>query len=152
MLDRWRPARYAKIMLTGIRIYTSDELWRQILVDLNATICDAPGLADIDIDSLEIALPTPPIALKTAILAAMESADVVRRIFGRDIMLPRVPARIIALLDKNGGMSITELKDALGYSRDASTHVVDTAIYQLRRMFGRDFIRNKDGLYYIGEI
>lgn len=139
-------------MLSGIRIYTSDELWRQILTDLNATVTDTPGLADVNLDSLDIIMPTTPVALKAAILSAMADADVMRRIFGRDVVLARVPARIVALLDKNGGMSVAELKDALGYSRDASTHVVDTAIYQLRRMFGRDFIRNKDGMYYIGEI
>lgn len=139
-------------MLSGIRIYTSDELWRQILTDLNATVTDTPGLADVNMDSLDVILPTTPVALKAAILSAIADADVMRRIFGRDVVLARVPARIVALLDKNGGMSVAELKDALGYSRDASTHVVDTAIYQLRRMFGRDFIRNKDGMYYIGEI
>lgn len=139
-------------MLSGIRIYTSDELWRQILTDLNATVTDTPGLADVNLDSLDIIMPTTPVALKAAILSAIADADVMRRIFGRDVVLARVPARIVALLDKNGGMSVAELKDALGYSRDASTHVVDTAIYQLRRMFGRDFIRNKDGMYYIGEI
>ncbi len=122
------------------------------MADLNACVTDSPGVADVNMDSLDISLPTTPVALKTAILAAIDNADVTRRIFGRDVALPRLQARIVALLDKNGGMSVAELKDALGYSRAASTHAVDTAIYQLRRTFGRDFIRNKDGMYYIGEI
>lgn len=151
-MDRRRIARYSKHMLNGIRIYTSDELWRQILTELRATVPESEALADINLDSLDIALPITPVALKSAILTAIKDADVMHRIFGSDVALPRVPARIVTLLDKNGGMSITELKDALGYSRDASTHVVDTAIYQLRRMFGREFIINKNGMYYIGKV
>lgn len=122
------------------------------MTELRAIVPEAEALADVNLDSLDVALPITPVALKAAILTAIKEADVMHRIFGRDVALPRVPARIVSLLDKNGGMSITELKDALGYSRDASTHVVDTAIYQLRRMFGRDFIINKNGMYYIGKV
>ena len=49
-------------------------------------------------------------------------------------------------------MTVDQLKCALGYSPDASTHTVDTAIYQLRRAYGRDFILNTDGVYSLGKL
>ena len=33
-----------------------------------------------------------------------------------------------------------------------TTHAVDTAIYQLRKNYGKDFIQNKNGVYIIGKL
>ena len=41
-------------MLTGLRIYTSDQIWRQILTDLNATVVDAPSATDLNMDDMDI--------------------------------------------------------------------------------------------------
>ena len=60
--------------------------------------------------------------------------------------------QILVCLYKTGGMTALQLKDALGYAPNASTHAVDTAIYQLRRMYGREFIQNNNGVYCIGEL
>lgn len=143
---------YSITMLTGIRIYSSDALWQKILSDLNATLTDSPGVADVNFDTLAISGPITPLALKSLILSALDNSDIAKKILGAHRKLPPLQARIVALLYKNGGMSVMDLKNALGYSPGASTHVVDTAIYQLRRTFGHDFIQNKNGMYYIGTV
>lgn len=139
-------------MLNGIRIYSADSIWRIILADMGAIVTDASAVADVNLDELDIVLPISPMALKTTILQAVDSGDVMRRLFGRDVTLPRLQGQIVTLLDKNGPMSVAAIKDALGYSPGASTHVVDNAIYQLRRTFGHDFIINQDGAYHLGKL
>jgi hypothetical protein len=57
---------------------------------------------------------------------------------------------IVVLLFKTGGMSVNDLKNVLGYSPDIATHTIDTAIYQLRKTYGRNFIKNENGKYLIG--
>ena len=75
-----------------------------------------------------------------------------REILGRDVHLPYIQAQIVILLYKSGGMSAADLRTALGYAPNATTHAVDTAIYQLRKLFGREFIINSNGVYKIGRI
>ncbi len=144
--------RYAEIMLDGIKIFSADTVWRAILADMGAVVTATPATADVNIDELEITQPTSPMALKAAILRAIDSGDVMRRLFGRDVSLPRLQGQIVMLLHKNGAMSVAAIKNALGYSPGASTHVVDNAIYQLRRAFGHDFIINENGTYRIGRL
>lgn len=139
-------------MLKGVRIYTSDTIWRQILTDFGATVLDAPTTTDINFDNLNISSPLTPMELKSAILNANDNALVLREIFGADVSLPRLQAQIIVSLYKSGGMTGNELKDALGYAPDVATHTVDTAIYQLRRAYGRGFIINSNGMYRLGKL
>lgn len=139
-------------MLQGVRIYTSDTIWRQILTDFGATVLDAPTTTDINFDNLNISSPLTPMELKSAILNANDNAAVLCEIFGADVSLPRLQAQIIVSLYKSGGMTGNELKDALGYAPDVATHTVDTAIYQLRRAYGRGFIINSNGVYRIGKL
>ncbi len=139
-------------MLKGVRIYTSDTIWRQILTDFGATVLDAPTTTDINFDNLNISSPLTPMELKSAILNANDNASVLREIFGADVSLPRLQAQIIVSLYKSGGMTGNELKDALGYAPDVATHTVDTAIYQLRRAYGRGFIINSNGMYRLGKL
>lgn len=139
-------------MLKGVRIYTSDTIWRQILTDFGATVLDAPTTTDINFDNLNISSPLTPMELKSAILNANDNASVLREIFGTDVSLPRLQAQIIVSLYKSGGMTGNELKDALGYAPDVATHTVDTAIYQLRRAYGRGFIINSNGMYRLGKL
>jgi hypothetical protein len=61
-------------------------------------------------------------------------------------------AQIVVQLYKSGGIDAAGLKSALGYSADTATHTIDTAIYQLRKMFGHDFIINENGVYRIGKL
>ncbi len=139
-------------MLKGVRIYTSDTIWRQILTDFGASVLDAPTTTDINFDNLNISSPLTPMELKSAILNANDNASVLREIFGADVSLPRLQAQIIVSLYKSGGMTGNELKDALGYAPDVATHTVDTAIYQLRRAYGRGFIINSNGMYRLGKL
>lgn len=139
-------------MLSGVRIYASDTIWRQILTDFGATVLDAPNPTDINFDNFDISGPLGPLELKSLILSANDDATVLREIFGADVSLPRQQTQIIVALYKSGGMTGNELKVALGYAPDIATHTIDTAIYQLRRTYGRAFITNTNGVYRIGKL
>jgi len=139
-------------MLKDIRIYTSDEVWRQILKDLGATVVDAAGPADINFDGLDVNGPISPMELKSIILDAQDSTEIIKKVLGDNVAMPSMHAKIISLLYKTGGMRAVEIKDALGYSPNAATHTVDTAIYQMRRAYGHDFIVNDNGVYRLGKL
>ncbi len=140
-------------MLEGIKIYSSDETWLQILSELGADVSLIPNPTYLDFDSLDIKTPATPIVIKTAIQSAIDgNIQLLRDILGRNVQLPYIQAQIVIMLYKSGGMSAADLRKALGYSPNATTHAVDTAIYQLRKTFGRKFIININGVYKIGEL
>ena len=139
-------------MLNGIRVYSADPFWRNILNDLGATVLDTPNTTDLNFDSLHIVMPVSPMQLKSALLDATDYSNVIRKIFGKNVLLSALHAQIIVMLYKSGGIDAGTLKSALGYSADATTHTVDTAIYQLRKMFGHEFIINENGVYRIGKL
>ena len=140
------------VMLKGIRIYSADDVWRGILHDLGATVLDAPTNTDVNLDSLNIAMPVSPLELKSALIGASDASKIIRKVFGTNVRLSNLHTQIIVQLYKSGGMNSAELKTALGYSPDAATHTIDTAIYQLRKMYGHDFIVNENGVYHIGKL
>ncbi len=139
-------------MLTGIRIYTSDTIWRQILGDLGAIVLGAPNSMDINFDNLEITTPISSLELKSLLLSVSDTGKILRLVFGNDVTLPRLQAQILVALYKTGGMTAGELKHELGYAPDVATHTIDNAIYQLRRTYGRGFILNTNGVYSIGKL
>lgn len=140
-------------MLDGIRLYSADETWRRILSELGAVVADVPNTAYLNFDELGITMPATPATIKTAVQNAVDSnLRLLHTIFGRNVRLPYIQAKIIIMLYKSGGLSGADLRTALGYSPNATTHAVDTAIYQLRKTFGRDFIINTNGVYKIGRI
>jgi len=139
-------------MLSGVRIYSSDAVWRHILADLNASVADAPGPGYLNLDSLNLPHPVTSTQLKSIILDAMDYSDVLRRVFGHRVTISRMQTQIVALLEQSGGMTISQIKDALGFSPDIATHTIDNAIYQLRKSYGRDFIQNNNGVYTIGKL
>ena len=139
-------------MLNGVRIYSTDPFWRNILTDLGATVLDSPNATDLNFDSLNIVMPVTPVQLKAALLDAADYSNIIRKIFGDGVRLSNLHTQVVVQLYKSGGMSAAKLKSALGYSQDTTTHTVDTAIYQLRKMYGHDFIVNKDGVYKIGKL
>lgn len=139
-------------MLKGVRIYTSDIVWRQILGDFGATVLDAPNATDINFDNLNVCAPLNSMELKSIILSANDDSVILQKIFGTDVLLPMLQTQIIVTLYKSGGMTGNELRRALGYAPDATTHAVDTAIYQLRRTYGRGVIVNTNGVYRIGKL
>ena len=140
------------LMLKGIRVYSADGVWREILRDLGATVLDAPTNTDINFDALSISMPVSPIELKSALINAADTSKVIIKVFGRNVRLSNLHTQIIVQLYKSGGMDSVQLKTALGYSADAATHTVDTAIYQLRKLYGHDFIVNENGIYRIGKL
>lgn len=139
-------------MLTGIRIFVSDKVWRKILTDLNATLLDAPDLIGLNFDNLDIKKPVSCVELKRIILDGMDSSNILSDIFKEKVFLPDLQANIIILMYKSGGMTINGIKKYLGYSPDMTTHAVDTAIYQIRKKFGTDFIINNNGVYKLGRL
>lgn len=139
-------------MLNGIGIYSSDSVWRHILGDLGARVTDVPTMADLNFDAMNITPPLTVTELKSIILGATDNSRIMGAVFGRDVRLPRLQMQIVVWLYKTGGMSGGDLRAALGYAPGVATHAVDTAIYQLRRTFGRDFIKNNNGIYSIGTI
>ena len=139
-------------MLNGIRVYSADPYWRNILIDLGATVLDAPNVMDVNFDSLNISMPISPMQLKAALLDATDSSNIIRKIFGHNVRLSNLHTQIVVQLYKSGGMNVGTLKSALGYSADAATHTVDTAIYQLRKLYGHEFIINDGGVYKIGKL
>ena len=120
--------------------------------DLNAVVVEDANLADVDLDSLELNTPVVPMELKSAIISALDDSKVLLSVFGRTVSLSPIQRRIVVCLGKSGGMTAEELKLALGYVRDTTTHTVDTAIYGLRKLFGRDFIVNENGIFKIGGV
>lgn len=139
-------------MFTGMRIYTSDKTWRQILSELNATVLDVPNSTDINFDELQIPHNVGLLELKSILLHASDDGDILCHIFGKNVSLPQLQSQIVVLLYKSGGMTTNQLKSALGYAPDVATHTVDMAIYQLRRTYGHEFIINTDGVYKIGKL
>ena len=139
-------------MLTGIRIYSSDAIWRQILSDFGAIICAEPTPGVINFDTLNISGIPSPLELKSVILDAADTGGVLRLVFHDDVSLSRIQAQIVVSLYDSGGMTMSELKSALGYAPDITTHSIDTAIYQLRKVYGRTFIKNLNGVYSLGEL
>ena len=139
-------------MLDGIRVYSADNVWRDILRDLGATVLDAPSKMDINLDTLNISMPVSALELKMALIGATDDSKIIKCIFGKNVRLSNLHTQIIVNLYKSGGMSAADLKVRLGYSADTTTHTVDTAIYQLRKIYGHDFIINKEGVYRIGKL
>ncbi|MBQ2017067.1 MAG: helix-turn-helix domain-containing protein [Alphaproteobacteria bacterium] len=139
-------------MLNGVRIFTNDKIWRQILADFGATVTDAPTVTDVNFDDLAITDIITPLQLKAAILSATDYGRILNAIFGTHVSLPQLQAGIIVLLHKSGGMRYAELRSALGFMPNITSHAVDTAIYQLRQKFGREFIINTDGVYKLGKL
>lgn len=139
-------------MLTGIRIYSSDVVWRHILADLNAVVLDAPDTAEVNLDDISLEIPISALDLKAVILSALDNTKILQDIFGKAVYLPQLQAQIVVWLYKTGGLSLNALKKVLGYMPNMTTHAVDTAIYQLRKNYGKDFIQNKNGVYIIGKL
>lgn len=143
---------YHLYMFTGIQIFSSDPIWRQIFSDLNATVHEKPSISVINFDELSVPPSVGLLELKSLILDAADIGRVLYEIFGKNVSLPQIQSQLLVLLYKSGGMTANQLKHALGYAPDAATHTVDTAIYQLRKTYGHNFIRNTKGVYSIGEL
>ena len=139
-------------MMEKIKIYTSDTYWKRILMDLGACVVDSSDVADVIFDDINFNAPISVDELQNIILSVFNNNDIIRDVFGRDVVLPELQRKIIVALYKNPNIQISELKMAVGLSPDITTHSVENAIYQLRKTYGHDFIINENGGYKIGRI
>lgn len=139
-------------MLDNIKIYTSDVYWKQIFSDLGATMVDSANVADIVFDDLKIEIPVSVIELQNILLDKVDNSDVIQHVFGDNVKLSNLQRRLMVLLYKNPDMNIHDLKSALGMSPDMTTHAVETAIYQIRKIYGHNIIENVNGKYKIGHV
>jgi len=143
---------YCDNMINNVKIYVSDKYWNQILGDLGCCIVETPGAADVVFDDLDIKTPITVVDLENTIFNYMNNTDTIRRIFGENVILPTLQHKIVVLLYKNPNMTMADIKSALGISPDVTSHVVENAIYQLRKKYGHKFIENTNGKYKIGRI
>ncbi len=140
-------------MLTSVKIYTQNPIWRHILSELGATMTDCPNVLDVNFDEIAPDSPISITELKSLILNSADTTHILQQIFHNNVpQLSDVQQNIIISLWRSGGMSGAELKNALGYMPDVATHTIDTAIYTLRKLFGHDFILNEHGVYKIGTL
>ena len=139
-------------MLSNIKVFTTDKYWTRIFTDLGAIISDTPQSADVVFDDVDLDAPISLTDLKRIIFDKIENRDIIHRVFGRDVILPDLQHRVIVCLDKNPNITMRDLKKMLGILPDVSTHAVENAVYQLRKVYGRDFIQNINGKYKIGNL
>jgi len=141
-------------MLNGITFYTDDEIWQGMLSDLGAA-CVPRCIADLVWEPDPAAAPVSPLELESKIMAwiDMSRKSAVQRVCGSDANLSPLLSKIITLLDRAGaaGIGAADLRLALGYSPDATSHALDTAIHTLRKTFGQGFIITENGKYKLKE-
>lgn len=141
---------YCGTMLENVKIYASDEYWKHILADLGATIVDNANMADVVFDDINVVVPISATDLCGLVFSNMNNSEIIRQVFGTDVILPTLQHKIVVLLYKNPNISMGDLKKAVGVLPGVSSHAVETAVYQLRKKYGHDFIVNTDGKYKIG--
>ena len=79
---------YVLYMLKGVRIFSSDDIWRHILGNLHAVLVESPSNAEVNFDDLKIKAPLNSLELKTMILDALDNSGVIRDVFGKNVRLP----------------------------------------------------------------
>lgn len=139
-------------MLENIKVYASDTVWNHILTDLGVNVVDSKNIADVVFDDIKIKAPISVTELQSLILLQFENKDIIRAVFGRDVVLPKLQHKIIVILYKNPNITMHELKDLIGVLPNVATHAVENAVYQLRKIYGCDIIQNINGKYKIGRI
>lgn len=135
-----------------IKIYTCDTYWQHILTDLGHIITPNSNESDINFDDLQIHTPVSILELQKIILDKSNHTDIIKEILHTDVNLPQLQHNIIVSLYKNDSLSIQELKKALGINENITTHIVENAIYKLRKEYGHNIIINKNGKYKLGRI
>jgi len=139
-------------MAENIKIYALDKYWQHIFADLGTVVVDSPNVADVVFDDVDITVPLSVDELKSVIFNRFDNQDIIKDVFGQYIVLPTLQRKIVVSLYKNPNISINELKQLLGVSPDLTTHTVENAIYQLRKHYGHEFIKNSGGKYKIGRL
>lgn len=140
-------------MLSGMTIYSSNPVWRHILSELGAMVADTQNLLNINFDEIEPKHPISVSELKSLILGSSDKTKILQNLFGNNFpQLSSIQENIVVSLWRSGGMTGSELKTLLGHETGIATHTIDTAIYNLRRMCGHNFIQYENGVYKIGTV
>jgi len=140
-------------MLNGIRIYSSNPVWRHILSELGAIVTDAPNVLDVNFDEIQPDSPVSAMELQSLILTYSDNTKILQSVFGKNVpKLSDIQKSVVVSLVRGGGMTGAELKDAFGHMPGLAAHTIDTAIYTLRKKYGHDFIQLVDGVYKIGTV
>lgn len=139
-------------MTDNIKIYATDKYWQHIFADLGMSVVDSPNIADVCFDDFVPKGPVTISQLKSIVFDSLDNHDIIKSIFGQYMVLPVLQHKIIVVLYKNPGISISELKNLVGVLPNLTTHTVENAVYQLRKKYGHDFIINDKGKYKIGHI
>jgi hypothetical protein len=133
-------------MFNGITFWTDDKIWRGILTDLGAELAQR-DIADVIFKSNKKFSPA---ELNTELLrlADLHESEIIKKICG-NVPLSGAQKKIIMTLHRFGknGIDVSALQQQLGYAPGAATNAVGTAIYQLRKILGKDFIKNEGGKY-----
>ena len=139
-------------MLENIKVYTTDKYWNHIFSDLGMVVVDSPKIADVVFDDVDMTMPVSISELQAVILNKFENKDIICAVFGHDVVLSKLQHKIIVILYKNPNITMNELKDIIGVLPNVTTHAVENAVYQLRKLYGYDIIQNIDGKYKIGHV
>ncbi len=139
-------------MLGNIKIYTSDKYWAGIFFDLGAQLVDSANFADVVFDDIDVPKKIYVDDLIKIILNRAENTDIISDVFGDNVQLSNLQRRLIVLLYKNPDINMHDLKNAVGISPDITSHAVETAVYELRKKYGRNIIQNTNGKYKIGKL
>jgi len=157
-------------MLDGITFWTDDAVWRHILTDLGAEFAEkqfadvifTPDPPTQDLLSGKAAsksIPPPeagagkysPAQLKAEALRQIDAREneIIKKVCPFQGMLSGPQKKVIISLYRAGsaGLNAEQLQQQLGYAPGATTNAANTAIYQLRKIFGKEFIKNDDGKY-----
>ncbi len=121
-------------------------VWRGILTDLGAGFA-ARESADVIFSANKKLSPA---ELKAEILRLRDAREVsiIKKICGVTTLSGSQKKIIIALHHAGAfGANAGELQQQLGYAPGAATNAVGTTIYQLRKIFGKEFIKNEGGKY-----
>ena len=110
------------------------------------------NVADVVFDDIAINEPVSIDDLKKLIFDYLDNQDIIIDVFGQYVILPNLQRKIIVSLYKQPNISMRELKENLGFLPDVTTHTVENAIYQLRKIYGHGFIQNDNGKYRIGHL
>ena len=139
-------------MLNGIRVFSGNPVWRHILSELGATLTDAPNVLDVNLDKIILDGPITPDELKSIIVKHADNTKILKSVFGKNIpQLSDMQQCVIVALVRGHGMTGTELKSTLAHM-PVATHTIDNAIYELRKLYGSDFILLENGVYKIGTV
>lgn len=139
-------------MLNGIRIFSNNPVWRHILLELGATVVDTPNVLDVNLDEIALNGPISPDVLKSVIVQHADNTKTLESVFGKNIPpLSDIQQGVIVALKRGGGMTGTELKTTLAHM-PVALHTIDNAIYELRKLYGHDFILLENGVYKLGTV